>query len=88
MRLLWGIVMTGSDGRRTGPLWGGLAVSHPTPRWIGEPGWPLLFKTRTAARAWDKSQHDFYKTYPDGHLCRKWRFRVVRIEMTVNEVSQ
>lgn len=88
MKLLWGIQFTGSDGDKSGPLWEGWAKPSAQPRWNGEPRWPLLFETRRTAQAWAKSQHDFYKTYPAGHLCREWRFRVMRILMTVKELKK
>ena len=39
----------------------------------------LLFTTRRSARAWCRAAHAKYRAYSDGHVCRAWRFRVVRV---------
>lgn len=74
-RTLWGVALD-----KVGPLGTGWESSVPLGRrYPGEPGRALLFATRALARAWCQNKHAFYATYPDGHTCRAWHFRVVRV---------
>ena len=77
-RWRWGVVKVGTG--LLGERWGGpalieaLAKVHPH-----GPTRPLLFVTRRHARAWCAAQHAKYAAYPEGHICRAWRFRPVRV---------
>jgi hypothetical protein len=51
---------------------------HPS-AYTGEPGRTLVFCTRKDARAWCRERTAFYGAYPEGHVCRFWWFRPVRV---------
>lgn len=77
-RRYWGVMFVSPGGTRgpLGNLWAdGLSVA----RYPGEPGRTLLFIRRAAARAWCRSKMATYTKYPDGHICREWRFRPVQV---------
>lgn len=89
-RLLWGVSFTGSTGAKDGLdiLSTGWHASSPSSRYTGEPSRTLLFVTRAHARAWCRVKEAYYADqYPAGHLCRKWRFRAVRVRETVVTVK-
>jgi hypothetical protein len=79
-QLTWGVVL-----RDSGLLWSEWAGVCP-PRWKGEPSSPLLFRTRREAYDWTRAKHAFCAKYPDGHVCRKWKFRVVWVKQTIVQV--
>lgn len=73
---LWGVV---SGNRLLGRMWHSV---KPTP-YPGEPSHALTFCTRTQAREWCREQDRKYAQYPEGHVCRSWRFHPVRVVETV-----
>lgn len=52
-----------------------------------EPGRALLFHRRHQARTWCAAKNAGYAAYPEGHICRAWRMRVVRVRETVTVVA-
>ena len=80
---LWGVMMQGSDGERTGLLYTGWHRNIISARYDGEPTRPLFFSTRRQARAWCAEMNRFYGEYPKGHVCTDWKFFVVRVEQTL-----
>ena len=73
---LWGVMRNGHGY----PLFKCWAPGASRPRYDGEPSEPLLFVTRRQAQAWCREQRVFYGGYPLGHVCRAWRFTVIRVE--------
>jgi hypothetical protein len=50
------------------------------PRLGQAPSRALLFRTRREARTWcARTQAEYRRAYPEGHLCRVWVFRPVRV---------
>lgn len=49
-------------------------------RRLGEPNWPLLFRTRRQAVEWKRNAEAAYRRLG-------WRFRVVRVQMTLEELA-
>lgn len=90
-RLLWGIEhysVAPSDERvmLLGAGWmKETRISRPA--YYGEPLRALLFTTRAAARAWCAAENARYRAYPEGHICRDWRVRVVRVVERVEKVE-
>ena len=80
----WGVMLLSNHGKEWNELlfkdWHGDCQKR---RYAGEPAEPLLFTTRRQAEEWAQQQREYYGTYPDGHVCRAWRFRVVRVRKTV-----
>lgn len=78
-RKQWGVVLDGAG--LLGEGWGdralveALAKAHPH-----GPTRPLLFVARRHARDWCAAQHAKYAAHPEGHICRAWRFRPVRVQ--------
>lgn len=82
-RTLWGVEFRNSrgDGHLLGTLWdeGGRERAAYT----GEPAHALLFCTRAQARGWCAKRRAAYVDYPKHHICRAWRFCVVRVRESV-----
>ena len=76
---LWGVSFTSSGSKHVilGTAWHAIF----DPRYEGEPSRPLLFLTRRTARAWCEAQHAKYAGRED--CCADWRFRPIRVRMTV-----
>ena len=93
-RRLWGVELYSVDPKRDrrvkdrigllGSSWAD--DDDKAPIYDGEPSRCLLFVTRAAARAWCQDNHEFYASYPDGHVRRYWRFRPIRVRETVRRV--
>lgn len=78
-RRYWGVMFWSPFGA-LGPLGiGWLDGGWPPARYPGEPGRAMLFLARREARAWCQQKAAFYSKYPDGHVCRAWRFRPVKV---------
>ena len=93
-RLHWGIAFTGAHTKDEPMLIGEAWCQQRqadilASKAIGDaPIRPLLFTRRKAAREWCRERHEFYRTnYTDGHTCRLWRFRPVRIRVSYAEVK-
>ena len=76
------IVVTLNDGFPLGTSWGQARLDT----YPGGVARVLLFRTRSAARRWADAQHAKYADCPDGHRCRAWRFRVVRVRERVTVI--
>ena len=87
-RKLWGIHFIGSfkeKPRLIGAVWDEQVRATPN-YYFGEPTRALLFMTRSQARAWCDAAHAKFLNYDKDHICRKWRFRPVRVRERVTEV--
>ena len=90
-RKLWGVEMsTGrSDPILIGSAWGaweGLMESRQY--YVGEPTRPLLFTARSQARQFCRERMaQMAEDYPEGHICRKWRYRPVRVREMVEVIE-
>lgn len=82
-RRLWGVTLTSRTAAPTiiGATWDS---SRPE-QYAGEPPRALVSRTLLDARAWCQSKHDFYAKYPDGHVCREWRFRPIRVRERITK---
>ena len=91
-RLLWGVEHYSVEPKRDRRIKDRLSVlgvawaENAAPLYGGEPARCLLFMTRATARAWCRVKHEFYASYPEGHLCRYWCFRPIRVRETVRRV--
>ena len=78
-RTLWGVTL--QSGREEPTLLGIEWYPHPLVPWYdGEPKGTMLFTARRYARAWCAKKNAVYGAYPEGHVCRAWKFRAVRVE--------
>lgn len=86
-RKFWGVEFS-SSGDKLGdkPMLLGIGWHEvrDNPRYAGEPTRPLLFTTRTLARAWCKKQMEKYKDRND--VCKYWRFRPVRVRELISRI--
>jgi hypothetical protein len=93
-RVLWGVRFVDTSqliarpGRREGMLLGQGWDNVRPGTYEGEPTRALLFTTRKLARAWCQRKQTFYRTYPDGHVCRSWRFQPVRARERVTTTAR
>ena len=85
-RQLWGVMFRGGRDEigPIGTLWND-RYHAPNP-YHGEPPRALLFTTRGAARAWCAMKMMEYRHYPEGHACRKWKVRPVRVRERVSAI--
>jgi hypothetical protein len=84
-RLLWGIEFRSLYSE---PSLTCMPTSQVAVHFSGEPARAWLFRTRKEARAACAERHAFYATYPDGHVCRDWRYAAVRVRETVRKVKR
>ena len=86
-RRYWGVMFCSPLTKPNGPLYKGWHENCASPRYVGEPPEPLLFTTRKLAQLWCQERHAYYRAYPAGHVCRAWRFSVVRVQRTIRVTS-
>lgn len=86
-RKFWGVEFCNSRGEvhLLCTLWG--KGGRDQASYTGEPARALLFCTRAQAREWCAARRAGYANYPDHHVCRAWRWRVVRVLETVQVIA-
>lgn len=91
-RLLWGVVFNSRTDPTRGSMllgegWDNARAKRASQEWPVTPSRTLLFQSRTQARAWCTERRQFYRTYPNGHICRGWQFAPVRVRELTEVVS-
>lgn len=82
-RKLWAVELTTPhDKTLIGALWA-IDADRTEAYYDGEPTRALLFTSRRLARHWCANEMASYRDYSDGHPCRSWKFRPVRVTETV-----